>query len=250
MSDRDLREAGRAWETSRSPEAAAAYLAALERAGRLAPASEQPPEPPEPFPVSVEYVRDDRGRALEAVEVDIGGVGLLFSYRTLIGARIPGRGRIWCPAEAYSRTSQKHARLWGGDHLDEVSAEELQRIGRAVIAMDLEPEPEPEPEPESEPEPEPRWFITIYPYTWGRGNTPEEAKRTARRHGGRGSAWYTLAIPEGATNPSVNGMGFILWDGPAHWGGLLPVVACGRQVEADIKERHREYTRSLVGGAA
>jgi hypothetical protein len=44
-------------------------------------------------------------------EVTLGAVTLFFSYNTLVGALIPGRGAV-VSDKFYSRTTSKHLTLW------------------------------------------------------------------------------------------------------------------------------------------
>jgi hypothetical protein len=56
-----------------------------------------------------------------------------------------------------------------------------------------------------------RWYITIYEHSWGRGRSPEESKKQARKAGGHGTVWYTKVLPEGAKDPYVDDFGGINW---------------------------------------
>jgi hypothetical protein len=64
-----------------------------------------------------------------------------------------------------------------------------------------------------------RWYITLYPHTWGRGNTPDESKKRARAEGGSGTWWYTYLLPEHARDPYVDQMGRIGWSWPDGYSG-------------------------------
>lgn len=61
------------------------------------------------------------------------------------------------------------------------------------------------------------WYITMYPHHWGRGRSPEESKRRARRQGGKGRAWVTYEIPRGARSAWVDDMGGVRWTFPEGW---------------------------------
>jgi hypothetical protein len=60
------------------------------------------------------------------------------------------------------------------------------------------------------------WFVAVAAHTWGRGHTPTEAVAQLRKAGYIGRAKRTklvrvLALPRGANNPSVDGMGSVGW---------------------------------------
>ena len=61
-----------------------------------------------------------------------------------------------------------------------------------------------------------RWYITVYPFKWGRGHSPEESKKVARKVGGRGTEWYTVRLPEHVQQPTFDGFGFN-WTWPEDW---------------------------------
>lgn len=60
----------------------------------------------------------------------------------------------------------------------------------------------------------PLHYLTIYLHNqvWGRGLSPEESRKVARRHGGRGTTWITFRIPLGATNPRLDDFGRMHWE--------------------------------------
>ena len=62
-----------------------------------------------------------------------------------------------------------------------------------------------------------RWYVCFYPNKWGRGTTVEEAKKAARKAGGRGTEWYIKLLPEDVTEVYVDGMGGICWSWPKDW---------------------------------
>ena len=78
------------------------------------------------------------------------------------------------------------------------------------------------------------WFVAVYEHSWGRGRSPEEAKKNARKAGGRGDEWYIKQLPAGAKDPYVDDFGGINWawaageepEGYVH--DSLPVVGAGR----------------------
>ena len=78
------------------------------------------------------------------------------------------------------------------------------------------------------------WFVAVYMHSWGRGRSPEEAKKNARKAGGRGDEWYIKQLPKGAVDPYVDDFGGINWaweDGEepeCYERGRLPVVGAGR----------------------
>ena len=84
----------------------------------------------------------------------------------------------------------------------------------------------------------PAWFVCKYQNHWARGRTPEEARKLARKMGGRGELWAIFKLPEGAHLPFVNGIGQILWE----WAegtteeqkknNRCPVVKHGRKFKA------------------
>jgi hypothetical protein len=79
-----------------------------------------------------------------------------------------------------------------------------------------------------------RWYVTLYPYSWGRGRTPEESKQAAKKAGGRGKAWFTKVLPEGAGEPWVDNFGGICWtDGPSS--AKLKYVAMGQECRRNAK---------------
>jgi len=78
-----------------------------------------------------------------------------------------------------------------------------------------------------------RWYVTLFEHSWGRGHTPEESKKMARKAGGQGTRWYTKVLPPGAKNPFVDDFGGINWswegDEPSDYEHkVLPIVAAGR----------------------
>lgn len=56
------------------------------------------------------------------------------------------------------------------------------------------------------------WFVCKYQNHWGRGRTADEARKAARKVGGRGELWAVFKLPAGAHNPFVDGIGQIMWD--------------------------------------
>ena len=62
-----------------------------------------------------------------------------------------------------------------------------------------------------------RWYVTLYRHSWGRGHTPEEAKKNARKAGGTGTAWLTVQLPERAQDPYVDDFGSVGWTWPGGW---------------------------------
>ena len=54
-------------------------------------------------------------------------------------------------------------------------------------------------------------YLTQYEHSWGIGQTPEESRKVARQHGGRGTRWATFSLPTGAKNVSVDDFGDIRW---------------------------------------
>jgi hypothetical protein len=89
-----------------------------------------------------------------------------------------------------------------------------------------------------------RWYVTLYKHSWGRGETPEDSKRQARKAGGSGNHWFTARLPEGIDPPWVDGLGGINWkwtDGEApdsyDPSEPLPIVAAGRGCPKDIREQ-------------
>ena len=82
-----------------------------------------------------------------------------------------------------------------------------------------------------------QWYVTVYNHYWGRGKTPEEARKNAREAGGRGNRWYTKRLPVGAKDPYVDDLSSIAWGWEPGYedSGVetaLPVVAKGRSVKA------------------
>lgn len=83
----------------------------------------------------------------------------------------------------------------------------------------------------------PAEFIAQYPHSWGKGATAEEAKKQARKHGGRGSCWVIFKIPEWGFDSWVDGLGRAHWKWTKgyinhEWSRLAPraqVVKYGRQ---------------------
>lgn len=57
------------------------------------------------------------------------------------------------------------------------------------------------------------WYIAMSKCYWGRGNTPEEARKQLFKQGAtRREARIVKKLPEGVTNPWVDDMGYICWD--------------------------------------
>lgn len=73
----------------------------------------------------------------------------------------------------------------------------------------------------------PRWYITFFPHHWGRGNSPTASKKAAIKAGGRGTNWYTVRLPLGASDPYVNNLGMLYWHGVGA-NGPLPKVKVGK----------------------
>jgi len=55
------------------------------------------------------------------------------------------------------------------------------------------------------------YYIAVFAHTWGRGRTREEAVKTARKEGARGSEYYVKRMPPGTVDPFVNDFGSINW---------------------------------------
>lgn len=72
---------------------------------------------------------------------------------------------------------------------------------------------------EQTPEPPPRGYVTVYPFRWGIGLSPEDSKANARKAGGRGKNWATFRLPVGVEVDAakglpvayVDGMGSVRW---------------------------------------
>lgn len=62
-----------------------------------------------------------------------------------------------------------------------------------------------------------RWYICVYPHTWGRGETPEAAQKEARKRHATGRDWYIVEMPEGVVTPYVDQMGNFRWSYPEDW---------------------------------
>lgn len=91
------------------------------------------------------------------------------------------------------------------------------------------------------------WYVTMYPNYWGRGESPEESKKEARRAGGRGRKWVTQRIPDGSKGPPwVDQMGTIRWE----WVGLRlnqgPLLAGGR---ANVEPEERSSPEVVAFGS-
>jgi len=60
-------------------------------------------------------------------------------------------------------------------------------------------------------------YIAMCPHYWGKGETPDEAKRKAREAGARVRVnerkWLVKLMPPGTTEAWVDGMGAICWKG-------------------------------------
>lgn len=79
-------------------------------------------------------------------------------------------------------------------------------------------------------------FICMYPNHWGIGETATEARKNARKLGGRGNVWIVKEFPVPVEDVEVNGFGDVKWrwpDGsaPDAWRGYLPVVEKGKGVK-------------------
>lgn len=85
------------------------------------------------------------------------------------------------------------------------------------------------------------WYVAVYAHSWGRGATPEEAKKNARKAGGQGDEWYIKKLPPGAVNPYVNDWGGIEWtwaEGrkpPGCYQPAPPIVAMGRGAKRNMR---------------
>jgi hypothetical protein len=100
-----------------------------------------------------------------------------------------------------------------------------------------------------------RWFICIYPNYWGRGETPEEAKKAARKAGGRGTEWFIKELPEDAQEPYVDDFGGICWGWPKDWSEdqyaeanrtrSCKLVQASRVTAARMRQLEREDQKSL-----
>jgi len=60
-------------------------------------------------------------------------------------------------------------------------------------------------------------FVAMVLNYWGKGGSPEEAKKAARKAGARQSLrskdWLVKLLPEGAHDVYVDGLGYIHWQG-------------------------------------
>lgn len=56
------------------------------------------------------------------------------------------------------------------------------------------------------------WYICVYPHYWGRGHSPKQAKKEARKAGGMGRNWVIKELPSGAVKPWLSGTGYLCWD--------------------------------------
>lgn len=77
-------------------------------------------------------------------------------------------------------------------------------------------------------------FITVYPYHWGIGVTPEASRKLAQKQGGKGDVWVTKQLPPDVSAVHVTDWGEICWTWPEGikrpgYTSLL-VVAKGRKV--------------------
>ncbi len=70
-----------------------------------------------------------------------------------------------------------------------------------------------------------RWYVAVTMHAWGRGRTVREAVGNMLRVGGRGTprriGYVVKLLPDGATDPYVDEVGCIRWDGT---GGLTVTV--------------------------
>lgn len=56
-------------------------------------------------------------------------------------------------------------------------------------------------------------YLAIGAFSWGVGNSPDEAKRKCRRFAKRGERLSVYALPDGATNVRVDDLGSVRWGG-------------------------------------
>lgn len=128
MTDTRLREARRAWAETGTPEAAAAYLRALERSGAL-PAAGPDDHADEPGRLpslrvlgEAEPSRTGSRKELGPCTISLGGDGydyvrVLLSYGRPVACcwwngDAAGREVAWDPDAAYSQTSRQHLNRW------------------------------------------------------------------------------------------------------------------------------------------
>ena len=95
----------------------------------------------------------------------------------------------------------------------------------------------------------PTWFVAVYAHSWGRGRTADEAKKQARKAGGRGDEWYVKQLPDGAKDPYVDDLGGIVWgwedaepEGYVH--AQLPIVAMGRGAKRNAAKARKNLLTS------
>lgn len=73
-------------------------------------------------------------------------------------------------------------------------------------------------------------YVAMSPNYWGKGETPEAAKRELRAAGGTLSRYVLYRLPDGATDVGVDGMGQIRWLWDEDYTGP-------RAVELEVVER-------------
>jgi len=99
-------------------------------------------------------------------------------------------------------------------------------------------------------------FVTMYPHYWGRGTTPKESKKQARKVGGSGRNWVTFRLPPRVVESWVDGMGTLLWRYPDEMSEEecaasrarvnrygVDVVAVGSQADQVLKDRKKATER-------